>query len=293
MSKFIFIPKNEIEVKNSISYVDAYLFGIDGLSVNFERYMTLEELIPIISFLKENGKEVFLSLNKNMHHRDLTLLEETLTACCGLAIDGIFYYDASVVMMKQEGIFDLPLIWSQEHLATNYDTCLFWKKEGVSKVLVSSEITLDEIMTMEKKCDMDLIVPIFGYLPMFASKRNLVHNYLERFSISSDERFHWIKKEGYQYPIINDHTGTQVYSSHILNGMNEMLTLKEAGVSYFLFNSFHIKTDTMMEVLKQYQTVTRENVLEKEELLDTLLEGNTDKGFFYKETVFRVKRNEK
>ena len=49
----------------------------------------------------------------------------------------------------------------------------------------------------------------------------------------------------------------------------------------------------MVDVLKAYRSLTRENVLFEEEKIDQILKGNTDKGFFYKETVFRVKKNEK
>lgn len=286
-------PKDEKEVWNTLSYVDSYLFGVKGFSTNFECYYTLEELKPLITKLKKSQKEVFLSFNKNMHTSDLEPLKSLLKECETLKVDGIFYYDISLVKLKKDGWYDLPLIWHQEHMTTNYETCNFWGNQGVQMACLSSEITLEEIIEVKKHTKMGLIVPIFGYLPMFVSKRNLVKNYMERFQLEERKTQYQIKKEGYTYPIVNDEMGTQVYSSHILNGMEESLRLKEEDISYLLFYSFHIAPECMVEVLKLYHSLTKENVLLQEEKLDQMLKGNTDKGFFYKETVFRVKKNGK
>lgn len=293
MTKYMLTPKDEKEVLKTLPYVDSYLFGIKGFSRNFEHYYTLEELKPLIVELKKNQKEVFLSINKNMHTSDLEPLKVLLKECEVLKIDGIFYYDISLVKLKKDGWFDLPLVWHQEHMTTNYETCNFWEKQGVSMACLSSEITLEEIIEIKQNTKMGLIVPIFGYLPMFVSKRNLVKNYIERFQLEGRGIEYQIKKEGYTYPIVNDEMGTQVYSSHILNGMEESLLLEKENIDYFLFYSFHIEPECMVDVLKAYRSLTRENVLLEEEKMDQMLKGNTDKGFFYKETVFRVKKNEK
>ncbi len=293
MTKYILAPKDEKEVRETLSYVDSYLFGVKGFSTNFERYYTLEELKPCITELKKNQKEVFLSFNKNMHTSDLEPLKALLKECETLKVDGIFYYDISLVKLKKDGWFDLPLVWHQEHMTTNYETCNFWARRGVQMACLSSEITLEEMIEIKKNTKMELIVPIFGYLPMFVSKRNLVKNYIERFQLEERGEQYQIKKEGYTYPIVNDEMGTQVYSSHILNGMEESLLLEKENISYLLFYSFHIASECMVEVLKSYRSLTKENVLLEEEKIDQMLKGNTDKGFFYKETVFRVKKNEK
>ena len=80
-----------------------------------------------------------------------------------------------------------------------------------------------------------------------------------------------------------------VYSSHILNGLREMLILKDANISYVYLNAF--KIDNMQEIIKLFKEVNKENAKESEEKINNMLEGNTDKGFLYKETIYRVKKN--
>ena len=140
---------------------------------------------------------------------------------------------------------------------------------------------------------MKLIVPIFGYLPMFVSKRHLVNNYLEKFSLNGNQEQYFIKKEGNTYPIIDNKLGTEVYSSYILNGLEESIKLREINIDYLLFNSFMINQETMKNILNIYHGVTKENVYELEKKINQELDQQTDKGFFYKETIFRVKKYEK
>lgn len=291
MKKIIMV--NCMEMINLVQpYVDGYLFGIDGYSINMPVYYSLEELKPIIKKIANEKKEVFISLNKNMHASDLDGLKTLLQQLDQLPIAGIFYYDIALVELKKEGVYHLPIIWNQEHLATNYNTCLFWKNQGVDMACLSNEITLDEIKNIRSHIDMPLIVPIFGYLPMFASRRHLVQNYLTKFELEQKSGLYYIKKEGYTYPIIDHEAGTEVYSHDILNGLSESLILKQLGIDYVLFNSFQITNEQMLEVVKLYHELTEENQIETEGKLASLF-PNLDKGFFYKETIFKVKKHEK
>lgn len=276
------------QVFDLLPYTDAFLFGLDGFSRNFGCYYTLEELKELV--FKLDGKEVFISINKNIHEKDLPSLRELLKSLNQLPIKGIYYYDAALVTMKQEGLIQHPLIWHQEHLTTNYETCNFWKNLGVKGTCLSSEITLEEILEIKKNTDMDLIVPIFGYISMFVSKRNLVRNYLETFSIEEQGSHYKLEKEGSFYPIVNDKWGTQVYSSRILNGLSEMLILKKAGISYVLLNGFQLNPTVFQKILNCYNSVTEENKKLLEQEISLLLDDNIDKGFLYKETVYRVKK---
>lgn len=275
-----------------IDKVDGFLFGIKGLSVNFPLYITLEELEKVVTHIKKSDKKIMVSLNKNMHNNDLDKLKEALDVINRLDIDGIFYYDISLINFKEDGLIKHPLIWHQEHLTTNYATCNFYKEYGVSGACLSSEITLDEIKKIRSNTNMELFVPIFGYLPMFTSKRTLVNNYLDTFNLTSNSYMHYIEKEGYRYPIIDDKTKTEVYSANILNGIGEKFLLENMKIDYVLMNSFNISDSDFIKTIDLYNELTIDNIKNTDEEI-TKLFPNNDKGFFYKETIFRVKKNEK
>ena len=172
-------------------------------------------------------------------------------------------------------------MWSQEHLTTNYETMNFWNSYGVKYTYVSSDITLKEIEEIKKKSKCKLIVPIFGYIPIFTSKRHVVKNYLDNFNLKNNSKTNYIEKENKLYPIVDNKEGTVVYSSHILNGYDEYKKLED--IDYFTLNSFNIESDKFINVLKMY----KEKKV-KEEKIDKLFE-NIDKGFLYKETIYKVK----
>lgn len=278
MPKIIILPTKE-NLEQTINYCDAILVGVEGLSVNMPDTFTLDEIKSL-----SNKKEIFVALNKNMHTKDLEILKNTLLFLDELPILGIFYYDISVVQLKKELNLKTPLVWSQEHLTTNYLTMNYWNSNDVKYAYVSSEITLEEINDISKNTNMELIVPAFGYLPMFVSKRNLVNNYKEYFNIDDNSSKYEIEKEDRKYPIENNQYGTVVYSSNILNALLES---KNMNVSYITLNSYRIPNEKFIEVTKLFYNKEYESTK-----IDELF-SNTDKGFLYKETIYRVKKNEK
>lgn len=271
------------------SYADGFIIGIKDLTVNFSGIYEIEEAMTIIQKLKEEQKEVFVALNKNMHEEDLKCLEDTMKTLDSLNITGILYYDIALVTIKMENQLKTPLVWAQEHLTTNYMTCNYWHQFGADYAYLSGEITMDEIIEIKENTEVKVMVPIFGRLPMFVSKRHLVQNYLHYFNIKTDTENFQIEKEGKRYPIMDDKQGTVVFSSYYLNGLSESLILKKHHIDYFYLNFNGVKKDLIPTIMKNYVEADDENKGEYEKVIDELLEGNTDKGFLYKETVYKVK----
>lgn len=266
MSKLMIIP-SETNLKD-YECADAFLFGLDKLSINFPIEVTIEELKKIIN--QNKNKEIFVSLNKNMHNNDLEILKKALKELSKLKIKGIFFYDTAVYQLN---IYNLNLVWAQEHFLTNYQTANYWYKLGVNYGLVSSEITKEEINEIIKKSKMELIVPVFGYQSLFVSERHIINNYLNQFKLKKSTEY-FLEKENKEYSIV-DKDLTVAYSPYILNGLEENFKS-----SYLLLNTYNIEKQDFLQVLQGYKE--KNNDFEK-------LFNNLDKGFFYKKTVYKVK----
>lgn len=286
MTKIMTMPTKG-NLKKVLPYSDAILVGIKDMCVNIPGIFEMSEIKEIVAMCKEKGIEIFVALNKNIHTKDLEPLKDILSNIDILGLNGIFYYDISLVQLKKELQFKTPLVWSQEHLTTNYATMNYWHSQGIKYTYVSSEITLDEIEIIQKETTMNLIVPMFGYLPMFVSKRNLVNNYKEYFNLQDTSHYYELEKEGRRYPIDNTNLGTVVYSSSILNGLKEFAQLESLNISYVTLNSYRIPTEQFIEVAKLFSSRDY-----KSNKIDEMF-INVDKGFLYKETIYRVKKNEK
>ena len=89
MSKIVIKPTN----KKQIKLHDSIIVGVKNLSVG-----VLELTVEEINKLK--NKEIFVSINKNIHNQDLPYLKEVLLNLKN--IKGVIYYDVSIVNLKQE-----------------------------------------------------------------------------------------------------------------------------------------------------------------------------------------------
>lgn len=279
--KLLVMP-SKLDIKDTINYTDGYIFGIKGYSVNTPFDINLEQLKEINKICKENNKELFISLNKNIYSRELDDLKELLTSIEELNLNGILYADTCFINLKKELNLITPIIWSQEHLTTNYNTINLWCSYGADGAYLSPEITLREIKEIRENTNSTLIVPIFGYIPIFTSKRHMLNNYVDNFNLKDNSNINYIEKEEKIYPIIDNTEGTVTYSNNILNGINELNDLNE--INYLTLNSFDINEDTFLEILKIYNHKSDKKI---EELIE-----NIDTGFLHKETIYKVKNHE-
>lgn len=277
--KLILIPKNIDEITKANDLVDGFIIGIESLSTNMPFYVNLNELKEI---LKMTSKKVFVSLNKNMHSKDLNFLKEILLELEKLNIEGILYYDVSVVNIKQELSLKKDLVWSAEHLVTNSLSINFWKDEGVNFAYLSSDITIEEIKKIKNETDVTLMMNIFGYVPIFTSYRHLIKNYLKTFNLNDNSEINYIEKEGKKYPIV-DKENTTVYSSNILNACLQI----DEDIDYGVINSFNIDEEVIIEIIKLFKELNEANKDEINSKINSYFK-NIDNGFLNKETIYRV-----
>ena len=283
MSKILIYPKNIEEIEKTKNLVDGSIIGIKDMSVNANMY------IENLSILKDINKDIFISLNKNMHNSDLDKLKAILIELNNYNVKGVLYYDIAVLSIYNELDLNYELVWAQEHLTTNYNTINYWNSFGVKYTYVSSDITEEEIIDISENTKSKLIVNLFGYLPMFVSKRHIVNNYLEYFNLNDDSSVNYMEKENKTYPIIDNDIGTSVYSANILNGIKTSLNI---AVDYIVLNSFCIEIDKFISVIEMFKSVNKDNVFDYENKINNMFE-NVDNGFLNTKTIYKVKKDAK
>ncbi len=288
MAKLMVIPNCYEDITNIIGHVDSIAVGLRDLSVNFLE-LDLEQIEHILIDIHNQNKKLFVSLNKNMHNNDLENVRKALIKFEELRIDGIFYCDVGVLNIHRELKLQIPLVWSAEHLATNYNTINYWSKFNLSYVFLSNEITKEEVTVIKEHSKIPLIVQAFGYVPMYISKRHAIKNYLEHFKLKTDSKDFYIYKEEKKYPILERKDNTEIYSYFILNAIEEYGTMD---VAYILLNGFKINIQLFLQVIDLFNNVNEKNKDEFKNKIDQLFD-NTDLGFIYKEAIYQVKKNEK
>lgn len=286
MSKILTIPSSIDEINETKNIVDGYIIGIEDMSVNTNMCISINNL----SLLEEiSDKDIFISINKNMHNSDLDNIKNILIELNKYNIKGVLYYDVAVLNIYRKLNLNYDLVLATEHATTNYNTINYWNSFGVNYAYLSSDITEEEMVTISKNCKVKLMTTLFGYLPMFVSKRHIVKNYLEHFELQDNSTVNYIEKEGKTYPIIDNNVGTSVYSANILNGIKSSLNIN---LDYIVLNGFDIELKKFIDVINMFKNIDKDNVIEYYDKINSMF-SNIDEGFLNTKTIYRVKKNEK
>jgi putative protease len=89
--------------------------------------------------------------------------------------------DPGLIMMVREKWPEVPIHLSVQANTTNYATVKFWQKLGVQRIILSRELSLDEIEKIRQECpDMELEVFVHGALCIAYSGRCLLSGYFNR-----------------------------------------------------------------------------------------------------------------
>ncbi len=282
----------ELSEKNEDIYkeVDGVIVALKGLAIESDVYYTIKEIENIVS--KYPKLEVFVKINKNIFNKDLEILKEALIKLDKLNIKGILFYDIAILQLKKDLKLNVELVWNQTHMVNNYETCNYYYEHGVKYAILGKEITLDEIIEIVKNAKTQTIVEVVGIPSVAFSKRKLLSNYYSDLHKSAKNKIvieEKITKDHYE--VIEDDNGTSFYLDKVVNATGIIRTLYLNETEYILMRE------------KGLEKVFYELVVDTKKYIDNKCEDNTyvDKykmlgeftNFFFKKTIYRVKKNEK
>lgn len=268
MKKILVIPNSYENLGEVLkTSIDGVILPIKGLSVNSNIYFSVDDIKNIINL---TSKEVCVSINKIMHNEDLEYLKSVLTALNKLNIRKILFYDLAVMNMCKELGIRKDLVVFQEHLNVSLYSNSFYTKRGIKNIVISNDITGDEINEIGKYNSLMLIC--YGYLPIFYSRRYLVSSYLNYVKLDKNNKSYYIKNKDDKYPIIEEDSGTTIYTKSPINLINVVDNLN---IDYIILNATLINNEEFLMVVNDY------------------LKGNRDnsahyKGFIDRKTVYKV-----
>ena len=283
MKKIIIVPSSEKILEKTKNIVDGFIIGIENLCTNI-CYCINKNNINILE--KISNKDIFISINKNISDEELELVKDYLLLLNNYNIKGILIYDIGIFNMYKKLDLNYEIYWSQEHLTTNYASINYWNNEGFNGVYLSNDITKEEIADILENIDCKTMISVFGYIPMFVSKRHIVNNYLDYFKLENNSKVNYIEKENKIYPIVDNNIGTICFNNNILNGIRAYL---ELNIDYYILDSFNIEIHNFNKVIEIFKKVNESNVNKYEEKLNKMFK-NIDDGFLNTKTIYRVKK---
>jgi putative protease len=167
----------------------AFAFGADAVYAGQPRYSLrvrnndfLAEKLGIgIAEAHRLGKKFFLATNVIPHNAKVKTFIKDMEPIVAMKPDALIMADPGLIMMVRETWPDMPVHLSVQANTVNYATVKFWQSVGVERIILSRELSLDEIAEIRQQCpDMELEVFVHGALCIAYSGRCLLSGYFNR-----------------------------------------------------------------------------------------------------------------
>ena len=270
MSKLIVSANSKKHLSRLLELdIDGIIISINRLSVNDSFYVDIDELEKI----NIGDKEVFVSLNKLMHNDDLEYLERVMTRLKKMDVK-VLFYDMAVYMIAKRLDMINKLVIYQDHLNASDLANNFYYNLGINCSYITSDITGEELLEIKKNSKMKLMFLVYGYSPIFYSRRYLVSNYLRYIKEKKDSKNYSIVSDtNLEYPISEEEYGTTVYTDREINLINYLDKLDK--IDYIVMRSNMIDDFEFIEMIKKF--------INHEKMDDTYV------GFFNTKTIYIVK----
>lgn len=238
-------PAGDLEkLKIAVDYgADAVYFGGEAFSLRAGAgNLTIEEMREGIEYAHERGVRCHLTLNIFPHNEDLKPLRAYIREVAPLKPDAFIVSDPSVIILLKKEVPGCEIHLSTQANMTNCMTAEFWRRQGVSRIVLARELSLEEIGEIRKNLSDDVELECFGHGAMCISYsgRCLLSNFMTgrdanrgacahpcRYSYRLEEA----KRPGEYWPIEEDSRGTYIMNSKDLCMLEHIGDLHRAGVA--------------------------------------------------------------
>ncbi|WP_066965025.1 tRNA 5-hydroxyuridine modification protein YegQ [Microbulbifer sp. Q7] len=166
----------------------AFAYGADAVYVGQPRYSLrvrnnefnkVENLASAIEEAHGQGKKVYVASNVAPHNDKLRSYLRDMEPVIAMQPDALIMSDPGLIMLVREQWPDMPVHLSVQSNAVNWATVKFWQQQGLERVILSRELSLDEIEEIRQRCpEMELEVFVHGALCMAYSGRCLLSGYI-------------------------------------------------------------------------------------------------------------------
>lgn len=270
-------------------YIDGLILSLKNYSSQSYLTYTFEKIEQII---KDNpDKEIFINLNKNFFNDEIESLKEILLKIDKLNVKGIFFYDLAILQLKKECNLKTDLIWSQTYMVNNYKTCNYYHSKGVKYALLSKEITLEEIKEIITKSKIEAMVETVSMPSVAFSKRKLLTNYYHNLNKEAKKNLVVTEKAtNEEYQVLEDETGTNFFLNKITNATSIIKELYSCNCPYIILREYGIDHELFKELLIDTQKYI-ESKCQDEEYINKYESLNDFTNFFFKKTIYQVKKN--
>jgi putative protease len=162
-------------------------FGADAIYAGQPRYSLrvrnnefgdIAALGAAIDAAHARGKRFYVVSNVLPHNAKLKTYLDDMAPVMALRPDSLIMADPGLMAMIRERWPEMPIHLSVQANTVNHAAVKFWRSVGVSRVILSRELSLDEVAEIRQECpDTELEVFVHGALCIAYSGRCLLSGY--------------------------------------------------------------------------------------------------------------------
>ena len=150
----------------------AFAYGADAVYAGQPRYSLrvrnnefnhLDIMAQAVAEAHAAGKQFYIASNISPHNNKVKTYLRDMQPVIDMQPDALIMSDPGLIMMVRDRWPEMSVHLSVQANAVNYASVAFWGRQGVSRVILSRELSLAEIGEIRETCpDMELEVFVHG-----------------------------------------------------------------------------------------------------------------------------------
>ncbi|MFO7888569.1 MAG: U32 family peptidase [Eubacteriales bacterium] len=262
-------------------YFGGQNFGLRAAAKNFD----LDDIEEGVKYCHDNGAKAYVTVNMIPHEGDLKDLEKYIDFLEEIEVDAVIVADPGILSIVKKNSPDMEIHLSTQANTTNSQSANFWYSQGVKRIVLARELSLEEIekIYLNKNVNLDLEAFIHGAMCMSYSGRCLISSFMTgrhanlgdcaqpcrwKYALMEESR------PGEYYPIMENDQGSFILNSKDLCMFHNLKDIIGAGIK-------SLKIEGRMK--SSYYTATVVRSYRK--ALDNLKNHDFDKDYWYGEIL--------
>ncbi|TCI29482.1 U32 family peptidase [Exiguobacterium sp. SL-10] len=155
-------------------FIGGQQFGLRSRAGNFG----YDEMAEGVAFAHAHGAKVYVAANMVTHEGDIDGAGEFFCTLRDIGIDAVIVSDPAMIEVCLTDAPGLPVHLSTQASATNYETLRFWQEEGLERIVLAREVSMEEIKEMKRQVDVEIETFVHGAMCISYSGRCTLSNHM-------------------------------------------------------------------------------------------------------------------
>ena len=139
----------------------AFAYGADAVYAGQPRYSLrvrnnefndIDRMAEAIAEAHAGGKQFFVASNVSPHNDKLRSYLRDMEPVIEMKPDALIMADPGLIMLVRDRWPEMPIHLSVQANAVNWASVRFWKRMGLTRVILSRELSLDEVAEIRQQC---------------------------------------------------------------------------------------------------------------------------------------------